>query len=90
MLAGFAPDAEMVFEGVGVGPLLGHEAIADAYAEHPPTDEVQLLGSAQSDGGVIVNDYAWASNGERTGRILLTASDGAITRLVVTFGQRTG
>ena len=32
MLAAFAPDAEMVFEGVPVGPFLGRAAIADAYS----------------------------------------------------------
>ena len=85
MLAAFAADAEMVFEGVPTGPFLGREAIAGAYAEQPPVDEVRLLGSVRSEGGVLVSDYAWATNGQRAGRILLTFRNGAIARLVVTF-----
>jgi hypothetical protein len=37
-VAGFTPDAEMAFEGVPVGPFVGREAIAEAYAtSRPPT-----------------------------------------------------
>ena len=85
MLAAFAPDAEMAFEGVPAGPFAGREAIAAAYAAQPPTDEVLLLGAARDEGGVTVADYAWAADGVRAGRMLLTARDGLITRLVVTF-----
>jgi hypothetical protein len=85
MLYGFAPDAEMVFEGVPAGPFVGREAIAAAYAAQPPTDEVLLLGSAHEDDGVTVADYAWAADGRRAGRMILSAHDGLISRLVVTF-----
>ena len=61
MLAAFAPDAEMVFEGVQAGPFLGRDAIAAAYAAQPPTDEVRLIGSVRLEDGVIVGDYAWAT-----------------------------
>lgn len=85
MLAAFAPDAEMVFEGVRAGPFLGRDAIAAAYAAQPPTDEVRLIGSVRLEDGVIVGDYAWATKEQRAGRMLLTAGGGGITRLVVTF-----
>jgi hypothetical protein len=85
MLAGFAPDAEMAFEGVPAGPFIGHDAIAAAYAAQPPTDEVRLLGPARDDDGITVADYAWAAQGTRAGRMLLSARNGLITRLVVTF-----
>lgn len=85
MLAAFAPDAEMEFDGVPVGPFFGRDAIREAYAGHPPTDEVRLLGSAYTEGGVASSDYAWAANGQRAGRMLLTVGNGVITRLVVTF-----
>ena len=90
MLAAFAPDAEMVFEGVPAGPFLGLEEIAAAYAAQPPTDEVLLLGPTRDEGGVMVGDYAWAAEGVRAGRILLSARDGLITRLVVTFEPPVG
>jgi steroid Delta-isomerase len=85
MLAAFATDAEMHFEGVPVGPYLGREAIAAAYAERPPDDEVRLLSPPRHDGDTLVADYAWAADGQRAGRMLLTVSGGLIQRLVVTF-----
>lgn len=85
MLAGFAPDAEMAFEGVPVGPFVGREAIAAAYNSRPPDDTVQLLGAPREEGGQLVSDYAWSADGVRAGRMLLTARDGLIERLVVTF-----
>ena len=85
MLAAFAPDAEMAFEGAPAGPFTGRDAIAAAYAATPPTDEVRLLGSVRKEDGATVADYAWAADGVRAGRMLLSARDGLITRLVVTF-----
>jgi steroid delta-isomerase len=85
MLAAFAPDAEMAFEGVPVGPFRGRDAIAAAYTERPPDDEVVLLGDPRVDGNANESDYAWKSEGTRAGRMILTARDGEIARLVVTF-----
>jgi ketosteroid isomerase-like protein len=85
MLAAFAPEAEMVFEGVPAGPFVGRDAIGRAYARQPPDDEVVLLDEARVEGEVEESDYAWASEGTRAGRMILTARDGKITRLVVTF-----
>jgi len=85
MLAGFAPDAEMIFEGVPVGPFAGREAIAAAYAERPPDDEIALLGEPRAEGETIESDYAWAKEGTRAGRMILTARDGEIAGLAVKF-----
>ena len=85
MLEGFAADAVMTFEDVPVGPFVGREAIGRAYAEQPPTDEIGILGTPAAERGSIVADYAWAGEGTRAGRILLTAADGKIARLTVTF-----
>jgi steroid Delta-isomerase len=85
MIAGFTPDAEMVFEGVAAGPFVGSEAIAAAYAQQPPDDEVRLLGAPRLDGETVECDYAWAAVGTRAGRMIMTARDVAIERLVVTF-----
>ena len=89
MLEAFAPDAEMIFEGVPAGPFRSREAIAAAYAAQPPTDEVLLLGPPRDEGGVTVADYAWSADGVRAGRMMLSASDGLIARLVVTFEPAT-
>jgi len=94
MLAAFAPDAEMAFEGAPAGPFRGRQAIAAAYAATPPDDQVLLLGPPRVEGEAIVGDYAWAASADRrAGRMLLTPRNGMIARLVVTFepapaGQR--
>ena len=85
MLAAFAPSAELVFEGVPVGPFVGIDAIATAYAEQPPDDEVILLSSSRLEAGTEVADYAWARDGRHAGQLLLTARDDAIVKLVITF-----
>jgi steroid Delta-isomerase len=85
MVAGFAPEAEMAFEGVPVGPFVGREAIAAAYENQPPDDEVHLLGLPRVRGEAVESDYAWTGDGRLAGRMILTANEGLITRLVVTF-----
>ena len=85
LVAGFAPDAEMSFDGVPLGPFAGRDAIAAAYAAQPPDDEIRLLGEPRVDGDTGESDYAWAADGRRAGRMILTARDGVIARLVVTF-----
>jgi ketosteroid isomerase-like protein len=85
MVDGFPADAEMAFEGVPVGPFAGRDAIAAAYAARPPDDEIRLLGEPRVEGETVESDYAWAAEGTRAGRIILTARDGEIARLVVTF-----
>ena len=85
MLNGFAADAEMVFQGVPVGPFVGRAAIADAYASQPPRDQVRLLGLPDVRGDTVESGYAWASDAQPTGRMILTVQEGLIVRLVVTF-----
>jgi steroid Delta-isomerase len=80
MVAAFAEDAELVFEGIPVGPFAGREAIGEAYRTQPPDDEIALL---DSDG-----TYAWASAPEiRAGQLFLTERDGEIARLVIRYDR---
>jgi steroid Delta-isomerase len=86
MLAAFAEDAELHFEGVPVGPFVGRDAIDAAYREQPPDDEIEILGSEERD-GVVVARYAWLrDDGRQAGEMLLTPRDDEIQKLVVTFG----
>jgi ketosteroid isomerase-like protein len=85
MVQGFTADAEMVFEGVPVGPFVGRDAIAEAYTRQPPSDEVRLLGTPRVEGESVDSDYAWSADGRRAGRMIVTVRDGAIARLVITF-----
>jgi hypothetical protein len=43
MLAELTVDAELVFEGIPVGPFRGREVIGAAYRLQPPDDELDLL-----------------------------------------------
>jgi len=37
------------------------------------------------EGDGVESDYAWATDGSRAGRMIVSAREGAIARLVVTF-----
>jgi hypothetical protein len=85
MLENFAPDATMAFEGVPVGPFIGRDAIARAYSDQPPEDELDVLDSRRA-GNTIVAGYAWRREpAKRAGELRLTIEAGRITRLVVAF-----
>jgi steroid Delta-isomerase len=86
MAAAFAEDAEMHFEGVPVGPFVGRDAIAAAYRDQPPDDEVEIFDTEERD-GMIVARYAWLRDeGKQSGEMRLTPRNGRIQKLVVTFG----
>jgi steroid delta-isomerase len=85
MLEPFADDAEMAFEGVPVGPFVGRDAIAQAYREQPPDDELDVL-DVRRDGDTFIAGYAWRRRPDkRAGELRLTVDGALITRLVVTF-----
>jgi steroid delta-isomerase len=87
MLEQFADDAELAFEGVPVGPFRGKPAIAGAYAEQPPDDEIVILRTRESGEDLVVADYAWRADPvARAGSLILRLRDAEIDRLVVTFG----
>ena len=80
MVSFFANDAELVFERIRVGPFVGRDAIAAAYRERPPDEEIVLL----DDDGT----YAWASKPEvAAGQLVVTERDGEIARLVIRYDR---
>jgi steroid delta-isomerase len=85
MAAAFAEDAEMHFEGVPVGPFVGRDAIAAAYRDKPPDDEVEIFDTEERD-GLIVARYAWLRDeGHQAGEMRISERNGQIQKLVVTF-----
>ena len=91
MVEAFAQDAELVFEGVPTGPFVGREAIAAAYRNRPPDDEIELLDVAERKDGDVVARYAWRKeDGATAGEMRLSHDGRRITRLVVTFDPNAG
>jgi drug/metabolite transporter (DMT)-like permease len=87
MVGGFAEDAEMEFRGVPVGPFVGRDAIAAAYSEQPPDDELRVLEQRQVDGRIEAR-YAWLAEPDvAAGEMFLTPENGFIRKLVVTFDR---
>jgi steroid delta-isomerase len=87
MLEGFGDDAEMEFRGVPVGPFSGKDAIAAAYREQPPDDELRVLEERERDGRVEAR-YAWLREPDVAGgEMLITPRGGKIEKLVVTFDR---
>jgi steroid delta-isomerase len=86
MTAGFSLDAEMEFRGVPVGPFRGRDAIAAAYREQPPDDELRILDADEREDGVIVARYAWAKDPTtQAGEMVISAENELIDGLIVTF-----
>ena len=88
MVDGFTEDAELVFEGVPVGPFRGREAIAAAYRMQPPDDEIDLLDVEKDGEGRVVASYAWRNRpGIRAGALVLLPRSERIARLVIHYGD---
>jgi steroid delta-isomerase len=87
MLERLADTAELEFRGVPVGPFVGKEAIAAAYRDQPPDDELRVLEEREREGRIEAR-YAWLAEPEvPAGELLLTAEGWLIRRLVVTFDR---
>ncbi len=86
MLELFANDAVLEFQGVPVGPFHGREAIAVAYREQPPDDQIELVGSPTEDGEELRARYAWLRDeGQAAGDMIVERDGDRIAHLVVTF-----
>jgi hypothetical protein len=84
MLELVAPDAELEFVGIPVGPFTDREAIGEAYRVQPPDDELVLL-EPRGELGAI---YAWVKEPERpAGELHLEERGGVIVRIRVLYEQ---
>ena len=81
-LGGFAEDAEMQF---AQATFRGRDAIAAAYREQPPDDEIVPLGIQENDEHTAVVAFAWSRGG--TGRLVLEHDRGLVSRLTVVFDE---
>jgi steroid Delta-isomerase len=84
----FTDDAELVFEGVPVGPFSGRDEIAAAYNAQPPDDEVVIFAVEEEEGRLVAR-YGWLREpGKEAGRMIVTPRNGKIERLIVTFDDQ--
>jgi hypothetical protein len=85
---GLTDDAQLVFEGIPVGPFRGREAIGAAYRLQPPDGELELLGVDEDGHGGASGSYAWSERpGVVAGAVHVTARGGRITRVLVRYGD---
>ena len=87
---GFMPARVLLqdFTGVPVGPFHGREAIAAAYRQMPPDDQIELVGAAQENGDELRSRYAWLRDeGREAGDMIVRRDGDKIAHLVVTFDQ---
>ena len=89
MLDQLTGDAELVFEGIPVGPFRGREAIGEAYRRQPPDDEIELLAVDEDGHGGASGSYAWSERpGVVAGEVQVTARGGRIARVLVRYGPQ--
>jgi len=87
MVEHFAPEAKMEFRGIAVGPFVGREAIAEAYRNQPPDDEMRVL-EQRDEGDRIEARYAWLAEPDvAAGELFITREARLIIGLVVTFDR---
>jgi len=76
----FSLQAVLSFEGIPLGPFEGRDAIARAFAKHPPDDLLVLVDPGQ-DGRAR---YAWRAAPEKVcGSLEMEVEGGRIVRLVI-------
>ncbi len=80
----FTDDATLEFVGPPMGPFVGRQAIADAYAQTPPDDTIEIVGTAELDGEELVVPFRWQTTAA-TGTMRFTEGANGVHRLVVTF-----
>jgi steroid Delta-isomerase len=78
----FTANATMRFIGVPAGPFTGRAAIAQAYAEQPPTDTLTIR-DTDSTGDVDTVFFAWNAGGG--GVMRLTWEGPLVASLEITF-----
>lgn len=88
LLAEFTPDARVRFEnvpGAGVLEFRGIQAIAAAYEQQPPDDQIDIAADPFEENGTLVVPFAWRAD-RSLGTMRLEYASGQLARMVVVFG----
>ena len=84
-LATFAEDAVMRFDGLPIGPFVGRNAIAEAYATQPPSDTMALIGMRVLGNDSVIAAFEWDAGG--TGHMYLRFRGRQVAELAIEFGR---
>src|SRR6266536_5655977 len=82
-VATFADDARMAFTNVPVGPYVGRDQIAAAYAESPPDDTMTIEYVEPVDTDTARVGFTWDAGGP--GTMVVRWRDGEVADLEITF-----
>jgi ketosteroid isomerase-like protein len=89
LLARYADNAVLRFENVppeaGSLEFAGRNAIADAYAQNPPDDQIDITGEPVDRGDHVTVGFAWRRD-HSPGVLDFVAAEGLISALTVIFG----
>jgi hypothetical protein len=83
-LATFAEDAVMRFDNIPIGPFIGRNAIAEAYATQPPMDTMALIGMRVLGDNAVIAAFEWDAGG--TGHMYLRFRGRQVAELAIEFG----
>jgi len=83
-MATFADDARMSFANQPVGPFVGRDQIAVAYAEQPPTDTLTLEAVEALDPDTAHVQFAWDNTGQ-PGEMLVRWREGQVASVDVRY-----
>src|ERR1700694_765239 len=80
-----SPTTPRCISRVSIGSFVGRDAIAAAYRDQPPDDEVEISDPNKRD-GMIVTRYAWRRDRCRqAGEMPISPRNAQIRKLVVRF-----
>ena len=89
LLARFTDHAVLRFENVppeaATLEFAGHQAIADAYKQNPPDDQIDLTGEPVDRGEHVIVGFAWRRD-QSPGVLDFVRTDGLVSALTVIFG----
>src|SRR5688572_17465018 len=74
----FAPEAELHFQGINLGPFRGRAAIVEIFRARGPNDELELT-DVQTTPGEATAEFRWKRAGGRAGTAHLRHDDELIT-----------
>lgn len=80
----FHTDAVATFTGLPIGPFEGRDAIAKAYAEHPPSSPMRVE-SSEVDGDRATCRFVWIDAPTTGGVFALTLRGDRLAALTVTL-----